>query len=390
MGRIFHVDLDTFFVSAERVRNPSLVGIPVLVGGNPSGRGVVTCASYESRVYGVKAGMPVSVAMRICPSSTVVQSDLEYYKRISKEFFYILSEFCPFLETLGLDEAFLDMTGFETLYGLPSDSAQIIKKRISDQLGLLASIGIASSKPAAKIASGICKPDGLLEIPDGQDSQFLAPLPVDKLPGIGGVTEAKLQLMGIKNIGQLARSSNSTLMENFGKNGASFQLAAMGLDKTLVITKKNTKSMGRETTLEKNSKDIPYCKRVLRQLVEQVCFDLRNQRKKTKLVAIKLRWSDFTTLTRQTTSGSSSDSEDFLFSRAEELLARELVTEAKKQGRSVRLIGFRVGELEESDHQSNSITYPSVMPNCEAGLENALYDIRRKFGVASIRRGLRL
>lgn len=385
--RIFHVDLDTFFVSAERARNPSLMGIPVLVGGIAPIRGVVTCASYESRAFGIKAGMPVSVAKRLCPSSIIVPTDLKYYKNISRKFIEILSEYCPFLETLGLDEAYMDMTGFESLNGPPSSSALVLKRRIAEELGITASVGIASSKPVAKVASAFSKPNGLLEIPFGEDSTFLAPLPVGKLPGIGSATERKLRVMGLQTIGELAGTSELKVSATLGKVGLSLRKMANGLDQTLVIAERNTKSIGREFTFQEDSNDISYVKKALRNLVEHVCYDLRLQSKLAKTIEIKLRWSDFATQTRQNTVKTPSDLEDFLYERAVQMLNLEMETEIKRKNRPIRLIGFRLSQLEGPILQKRLSTNWLGSGSQLEDLGRAIFDIRRKFGIGSIRRG---
>ena len=387
MTRIFHIDLDTFFVSAERVRSPSLIGIPVVVGGTSATRGVVTCASYESRRFGIIAGMPISIAKRLCPSSIVVPTDLKYYKEISKHFMDILSEFCPFLEALGLDEAYLDMTGFEPLFGCPTSSGLMLKRRISKELGIPASVGIASSKPVAKIASAFCKPNGLLEIPCGKDVEFLSPLPVRKLPGVGNSTGRKLSLMGLQTIGELASTSEWKLSTRLGKVGLSLRQIAKGLDESPVMVEKNTKSIGREFTYQEDSNDISYARKALRYLVEQVCFDLRSQSRKAKTIEVKLRWSDFVTLTRRTTSKAPSDLEDVLYGRAAELLSREMEAEANGKDRPIRLIGFRLSEFREVNHQTSLSTELLGGLDKLENLGGALFNIRQRFGLGSIRRG---
>ena len=179
MKRIFHIDLDAFFVAVDWTINPSLIGKPVAVGVEPGSRVVVACASYEARVYGLKAGMPLSQAYRLCPHAIYLVGRYEHYERVSAQFREILGSFSPFLEPLGLDEAFVDMTGFESLYGAPINTAREIKERVRRELQVIASVGIASSKVVAKVASDYGKPDGLVEIPPGDDPRFIAPLPVE-------------------------------------------------------------------------------------------------------------------------------------------------------------------------------------------------------------------
>ena len=195
--RIMHIDLDAFFVSVEQVENPELKGKPVVVGGRPEGRGVVASASYEARAFGLHAGMPLVTASRLCPQAIFIQGSFPKYRDASQRFMTILADFSPYLEPLGLDEAYLDATGFESIYGSIWQMAAKIKQRIKDELGLGVSVGIAGGKVVAKVASELSKPDGLLEVTAGEERSFLAPLPIAKLPGIGRKTERKLNGLGI-------------------------------------------------------------------------------------------------------------------------------------------------------------------------------------------------
>ena len=195
--RIMHIDLDAFFVSVEQVENPELKGKPVVVGGRPEGRGVVASASYEARAFGLHAGMPLVTASRLCPQAIFIQGSFTKYRDASQRFMTILADFSPYLEPLGLDEAYLDATGFESIYGSIWQMAAKIKQRIKDELGLGVSVGIAGGKVVAKVASELSKPDGLLEVTAGEERSFLAPLPIAKLPGIGRKTERKLNGLGI-------------------------------------------------------------------------------------------------------------------------------------------------------------------------------------------------
>ena len=197
---IMHVDLDAFFVSVEQVLNPELQGKPVVVGGRPDKRGVVAAASYEARAFGLHAGMPLSTASRLCPQAIFIEGSYPRYRNASKKFMAILADFSPFLEPAGIDEAYLDVTGFESIHGSIHQMAVAIKRRISEELGLNASIGIAACKVVAKVASDQCKPDGLLEVAAGEERLFLAPMPVEKLPGVGKKTERILRGLGITTI----------------------------------------------------------------------------------------------------------------------------------------------------------------------------------------------
>jgi DNA polymerase-4 len=200
--RIMHIDLDAFFVSVEQVENPQLKGKPVVVGGKPQGRGVVASASYEARAFGLHAGMPLATASRLCPQAIFIQGSFPKYRRASEGFMTILASFSPYLEPMGLDEAYLEATGFESIHGSARRMAVKIKQRIKDELGLTASVGIASGKVVAKVASELSKPDGLLEVAEGKEGSFLAPLSIAKLPGIGKKAEQKLKSLGIDTIGK--------------------------------------------------------------------------------------------------------------------------------------------------------------------------------------------
>ncbi|MFC2048273.1 DNA polymerase IV, partial [Chloroflexota bacterium] len=201
---IMHVDLDAFFVSVEQVLNPKLKGKPVVVGGRPGGRGVVAAASYEARAFGLHSGMPLKTASRLCSQTIFIEGSFPKYRNASRKFMAILADFSPFLEPMGLDEAYLDVTGFESIHGSIRQMAMSVKQRVKDELGLCASIGIASSKVVAKVASDLSKPDGLLEVTRGEERSFLAPLPIAKLPGIGKKTERVLKGLGINTIGELS------------------------------------------------------------------------------------------------------------------------------------------------------------------------------------------
>ncbi len=199
--RIMHIDLDAFFVSVEQTLNPELRGKPVVVGGRPDRRGVVASASYEARAFGLHAGMPLITARRLCPQAIFIEGSFTKYREASQRFMAILADFSPYLEPMGLDEAYLDVTGFESIHGSIRQMAVATKQRIKEELGLSASIGIASSKVVAKIAAELSKPDGLLEVAAGEERSFLAPLPVAKLPGIGKKAERILNGLGINTIG---------------------------------------------------------------------------------------------------------------------------------------------------------------------------------------------
>ena len=267
---IMHVDLDAFFVSVEQASNPELRGKPVVVGGKPGSRGVVATASYEARAFGLHSAMPLSTAVRLCPQAIFIEGNYNHYADVSKKFMAILADFSPFLEPMGLDEAYMDVTGFESLHGSIHQMALKIKQRVKDELGIVASIGIASCKVVAKVASDESKPDGLIEVPPGDEAAFLAPLAIRKLPGVGKKTEQVLMGLGIRTIGQLARMPPNALKSRFGVFGEMLRRHANGMDNSPVTPPGEAKSISRETTFEEDTHDIDFLSATLRYQAEKV------------------------------------------------------------------------------------------------------------------------
>ncbi|MBI4187632.1 MAG: DNA polymerase IV, partial [Chloroflexi bacterium] len=271
---IMHVDLDAFFVSVEQVLNPELKGKPVVVGGRPGGRGVVAAASYEARAFGLHSAMPLKTASRLCPQAIFIEGSYPKYREASQRFMAILADFSPFLEPVGIDEAYMDVTGFESLYGSIHQMAVAIRQRVKKELGLNASVGIASSKVVAKVASELSKPDGLIEVVYGEECSFLSPLPVGRLPGVGKKAEQVLKGLGIKTIGELAGMPVSVLKNYFGVWGEGLRRSANGIDDRKVELPGEAKSTSRETTFDKDTRDRPFLKATLRYLSERVGADL--------------------------------------------------------------------------------------------------------------------
>src|SRR5512132_3296503 len=231
---IAHVDMDAFYASVEQRDRPELRGLPVIVGADPKGRGVVSACSYEARVYGVHSAMPISRAYRLCPHCVYLPVDMDRYARVSAEIMAILGEFSPLVEPVSVDEAFIDLTGTSTLWGPPPDAVLAIKTRIKRQTGLTASAGLAAHKFIAKVASDLRKPDGLVVVEPGREAEFLAPLPIERLWGVGRVTARELAALGITRIGQLQRLPPAMLAARFGPHGADLQDLAFGRDDRLV------------------------------------------------------------------------------------------------------------------------------------------------------------
>ena len=375
-----HIDLDAFFVSVEQVENPQLKGKPVVVGGRPEGRGVVASASYEARAFGLHAGMPLVTASRLCPQAIFIQGSYPKYRRASERFMAILAFFSPFLEPMGLDEAYLDATGFESIYGSAHQMAVKIKQRIKQKLGFTASIGIASGKVVAKVASELSKPDGLLEVDEGKERSFLAPLPIAKLPGIGQKTEQKLNSLSINTIGKLSIMPLSALKSHFGASGEVLHRLAKGIDQREVKPPAAAKSTSRETTFSKDTRDLSQLKSTLRYLGERVGADLRQRGKRTRCITLKLRYADFTTITRRHTLSQTSDSDQTIFDVGLGLLNRALSQERQP----VRLIGIGVSELVEAGKQLEMLDASAQRHD---SLNKAIDRIRKKYGFTAIQTG---
>jgi DNA polymerase-4 len=378
--RIMHIDLDAFFVSVEQVLNPELKGKPVVVGGKPDRRGVVAAASYEARAFGIHSAMPLATASRLCPQAIFIEGNFAKYREASQKFMAILADFSPYLEPLGIDEAYLDATGFESIHGSIRRMAEKIRKHVKDELGLCASIGIASSKVVAKVASELSKPDGLIEVLPGEERSFLEPLPVAKLPGIGKKSEQILTGLGVNTIGQLAVLPLDVLKSHFGAWGELIHDHANGIGDDKVEPPAEAKSTSRETTFAQDTRDIIFLKSTLRYLSERVGNDLRQKGKLARCVALKLRYADFTTITRQRTLAQATDTDQTIFATGLRLLENELPREKK----AIRLIGIGVANLVASGRQRDMLDLSAQR------LEklNATIDrIRQKYGFTAIQTG---
>ena len=379
MRRILHVDIDAFFVSVEQTLDPALRGRSVVVGGDPNNRGVVACASYEARVYGLKAGMSLAVAQRLCPHAIFLGGNFYHYRNASARFLGILSEFTPDVEPLGLEEAFLDLTGFEPIYGPVRETALRIKGRIRGELELTASVGIAGSKVVAKVASDLSKPDGLVEVAPGEERIFLAPLPVAKLPCVGPKTERMLQRIGITTIGELGRLPISFLRHIFGVHGDVIHRYANGIDNRGLELPAPAKSISRESTFAEDTLDRTFLSATLHYLGERVGATLRSQGRQARCVTLKLRYADFESITRSRTLREGIDTDRAIFEVGRRLMEKAL----EQRAMPVRLVGIGVSNLIEG-RQLNMF---DPWAERQERLNKAIDRIRGKYGFVAVEVG---
>ena len=376
---IIHVDLDAFFVSVEQVLAPELRGKPVIVGGQPDRRGVVAAASYEARAFGIHSAMPLAIAYRLCPGAIFLQGNFSRYREVSSKFMAILADFSPSLEPGGLDEAYLDITGCG-MYGSPRQLALTLKERIREELSIVASVGIASCKVVAKIASDSGKPDGLVEVAAGQEKDFLEALPVGRLPGAGKKAERILASINVATIGQLANLSPELLRSRLGSAGIALHRYANGIDDRKVELPSEAKSISRETTFMEDIADHGHLQAVLHYLCERVGARLRYQKKQARCVTLKLRYADFETITRSHSSEEASSTDDVIFTTAVRLLDRALAGKQKQ----VRLLGVEVSNMVSDGKQLR--LFDARMQRQER-LDKVIDNIRMKYGFNSVQTG---
>ncbi len=351
---ILHVDMDAFYASVEQLDNPALKGKPVIVGGSPQSRGVVAAASYEVRVYGVRSAMPTAKALRLCPHAILVRPRGYRYAEVSARIFDIFSTYTPLVQPISLDEAFLDVTGSQRLYGDPVTIAKEIRQRIRQDTGLTASVGIASCRFVAKIASDLDKPDGLTVVPEEEMLDRLAPLPVSKIWGVGPVTNKRLAAMGIATIGQLRQWPVETLEAELGQSGRDLHALANGIDPSEVVSDEEEKSISHEVTF---ATDIMNREELETELLEQsdkVATRLRKHGLIGRTVFLKLRYSDFTTVTRRITLEEPTCLSETIFTEAKTLLRER--TEAGR--RPVRLIGVGMAGFNGKPGRQKSLFAP--------------------------------
>jgi DNA polymerase-4 len=377
MTTILHVDLDAFFAAVEQRDRPELRGKPVIVGGgSPRDRGVVSAASYEARRYGVHSAMPLRTAGRLCPDGIFLPVDGRKYQAVSREVMAILRRFTPLVEPISIDEAFLDVTGSQALFGDGESIARQIKGTIRDEQGLTASVGVASTKLVAKVASDLRKPDGLVVVPPGEEAAFLAPLPISRLWGVGGPTASALRDYGVATIGDLAALPREVLERRFGKFGSALAERARGVDPDVVHDPVDAKSVGHEHTFDVDTSDREVIERTLLAMAEGVSSRLRASGVKASTIAVKIRDSSFRTITRQRTLPEPTDLTEPIWKAAVELARPEV------RGLRIRLVGVTASNLGTPDQLS---LFERVDGRRRRVVE-AVDEVRRRFGERSVTR----
>ena len=377
---IFHVDLDAFYVEAERQNDPELIGKPVVIGGIGP-RGVVATASYEARKFGVHSAMATAVARRLCPQAIFMRGNHQMYRDVSKKFMNILREYSPNVVPVSVDEAYLDMTGTERLYGEPIDTADKIREAVRSQLGLPVSIGIGPSKLVAKVSTEHAKPDGVFQVRQQEAESFFAPQPVRNLPGIGPKAGEALAKLKIATLGQLAAAPVGPLRRALGPNHADYvQRRARGIDYAPLKERVKAKSISSETTFETDVSRRSELEKVLKNLSERVGTRLRKSGMRARGASIKLRYGDFTTITRQRTFPAPGDGDQLIYDTTHALL----VTAMRQRGDPIRLLGVSVTGLGE---QAAQLSLLDQNPMADSDTSEAVDAIRERFGSEAISRG---
>ena len=379
MSTIFHLDLDTFFVSVERILDPSLKGKPVIVGANPSaGRGVVAACSYEAREYGLHSAMPIKQAYKLCPHGIYLHGTHGEYSRYSKAVKNILDKYAPQIEQTSIDEFYMDFTGTEKIYGSMYLFAKKLQEQILHELNLPCSIGIGTNKTIAKICSDHAKPLGVLYILPGLEKEFLAPLPVETIPGVGKVTLQSLHSKGYYTIDDIANTSQDYLSLAYGKAGIQLWNKANGEGKTFISTQHKRKSISKERTFGKDVMNKIKVEDTLFTLTSKVCQMLRDRNWQTSTVSIKLRYSDFVTITRAKTVVPTDDDKK-IFGTAVGLLRSAYTRRV-----ATRLIGIHLTNFSEYNEQEILFEDENIL---RKRMLRAVTRIRDKFGYSSINIG---
>lgn len=370
---IAHFDLDSFFVSVEILNDPSLKGKPVIVGG--SDRGVVAACSYEARKFGIHSGMPSSKAKKLCPQAIFLKGHRADYSKYSRWVTQIIAAKAPLFEKASIDEFYLDLTGMDKFFN-PLKWTIALREQIIDETKLPISFGLASNKMMAKMATNQAKPNGFLQIPFGKEKEFLAPLPVDFIPGVGEHTNLVLKAMGIQTIHQIFEIGLPVLEEKLGKWGSDLWIKSQGIHRGEVTAYHEAKSISSENTFDENKTDIQFIKKELVRLTEKICFELRGDDKVAGCIAVKIRYPDFETTSRQTTIPYTNADDEII------PVVYSLFQKLYKKGEPVRLLGVKLSELTNNAVQTNLFTDTKR----KTGLYKAIDEVKNRFGKGSVKR----
>jgi DNA polymerase-4 len=376
---IIHLDLDAFYASVEQHDFPELRGRPVVVGGSVE-RGVVCACSYEARGFGVRSAMAMARALRLCPKAVVRPVRMARYQEVSREVFAIFARYTDRIEPLSVDEAFLDVSGCEKLFGPAPRIAEVIRQAVREETGLTISAGVARNLFLAKLGSEHGKPDGMFVVPDPPES-FLLPLPLGRLWGVGPVMLGRLENLGLRTVGDLRRLSRERLTKLFGATGEHLFHLAQGVDHRQVERSAEAKSIGHEDTFDRDLWDREEMRRALLDLAERVALRLRRHGLTGSTLILKVKYADFTTVTRSRTLPAGLDHAMDIHRVAVELLGR---TAAGQQ--AVRLLGISLGRLEDSAGEQGSL-FGAEARRRQVALDQAVDQVRRRFGAAGVRRG---
>lgn len=380
---ILHIDMDAFYASVEERDCPQLKGHPVIVGGDPEGRGVVAAANYIAREFGVHSAMPAATARRLCPTAIFLRPRLDYYAEISRRIHAIFERYTPVVEPLSLDEAFLDVTASQRLFGDARTIGKRLKKDISEELMLVGSVGIAPNKFLAKLASDLEKPDGLVVIASDEVQSFLDPLPVRCLWGVGGVSGQRFERLGIYCIKQLRAQPIEVMKSEFGRVGERLWRLARGIDKRSVVPDRDSKSISRETTFSRDVDDLNVLRCWLLELTEQVARQLRRHRLRARCVHLKVRFADFRTLVRSQTLGDATTITQEIWRTAIHLLSTRLPQPLPP----VRLLGVGVSGIENSEFEQGQLFDEESRVN-QTQVDAVMDAINERYGPTTMHRAL--
>ena len=379
MKTIFHLDMDAFFVSVERILAPSLEGKPVIIGGDPHGRGVVAACSYEARKFGLHSAMPIRNAFRLCPQGIYLHGHHKDYSRYSKAVKYFLEEKFPLVQQASVDEFYFDFTGCEKIHGKPEEFAKKLQKEILEKFSLPCSMGISSNKGVSKIATDFKKPLGITYVPPGKEKEFLAPLAVERIPGVGKKTFPILHARGFKTIGDIANASPDYLAVFLGKAGTDLWNRANGLGNDVLSVEHERKSISKETTFGQDIVSKTEIEEHIFNLTSKVAQLLRNEDWQTSTISIKLRYSDFSTITRAKTLTEPTDDDKTIYDAAVKLFENAYTRRV-----GVRLIGIHLTKLDHLYQQEVLFEDGEIV---RKKMLRAVMKIRDKFGHNSIQIG---